>query len=691
MSAEVQPSMDYNLDADSELRFEVEDKNAKVYVTLISGFAEMFGTELIKKKKYEFVMGAKVAIFTYHGCVLHLAGKTEVSYISKETPMIQYLNCHAALEQMRVVAEEKDERGPVVMLISGFAEMFGTELVKKKKYEFVMGAKVAIFTYHGCVLHLAGKTEVSYISKETPMIQYLNCHAALEQMRVVAEEKDERGPVVMVVGPMDVGSACNKTQLTLSPVISLPTVSVNGELITSRLEKNVRNPGADVISSAFTTDDKYQQRKSMQSAYKELFTALLRLPDKQVQQRVLDAINGKLKSFTTAATQTEPVELKECVGKVNASTKAEQEKYCAEENGKECPKIITSQSKRRRRRRRVMLPQVSKESHAVMALKNPSPKMIKRKVCNVNKVVNKDPTMTQKDHISKRARLDSFVGSIPSDLESADLLYPMDFLEDERQRDEMYEQMIKEHLMAGVVLSNGLLSIHETIMQNDLIRLKRQLYIWQEVRKVDLNELLTADDKDCLQLAIIHNCYPAIMYVLLEAGLNYDSLDSQTNTVIHLAMLHDIEIKSLEHLMQRISLKKLLILNDDGYTPLHLAIRHERYLLAECLLNELDKRSNGQKHYKRDIRWDVDIKEIKKDFQNYYEKVCLQMDTGQNVDTRINNSGLKRQLLEAGDMRSGNTALFFAVENRSGLWFSQITNCNIYVICQCLVTSSYIL
>lgn len=83
--------------------------------------------------------------------------------------------------------------------------MFGTEFVKKKKYEFGVGAKVAIFTYHGCVLHVCGKTEVSYISKETPMIQYLNCHAALEQMRIAAEKKDERGPVVLVVGPMDVG------------------------------------------------------------------------------------------------------------------------------------------------------------------------------------------------------------------------------------------------------------------------------------------------------------------------------------------------------------------------------------------------------------------------------------------------------------------------------------------------------
>ena len=85
--------------------------------------------------------------------------------------------------------------------------MFGTELVKKKKYEFGVGAKVAIFTYHGCVLHLTGKTDVSYISKETPMVQYLNCHSALEQLREQAEEKDERGPVAMVVGPMDVGKS----------------------------------------------------------------------------------------------------------------------------------------------------------------------------------------------------------------------------------------------------------------------------------------------------------------------------------------------------------------------------------------------------------------------------------------------------------------------------------------------------
>jgi polyribonucleotide 5'-hydroxyl-kinase len=38
------------------------------------------------------------------------------------------------------------------------------------------------------------------------MVQYLNCHSALEQLRIEAERsKDEKGPIAMVMGPTDVG------------------------------------------------------------------------------------------------------------------------------------------------------------------------------------------------------------------------------------------------------------------------------------------------------------------------------------------------------------------------------------------------------------------------------------------------------------------------------------------------------
>lgn len=53
------------------------------------------------------------------------------------------------------------------------AEVFGTEMVKGKSYTFTTGAKVAIFTWHGCTLELKGKTDVVYVARETPMVSFL--------------------------------------------------------------------------------------------------------------------------------------------------------------------------------------------------------------------------------------------------------------------------------------------------------------------------------------------------------------------------------------------------------------------------------------------------------------------------------------------------------------------------------------
>lgn len=40
----------------------------------------------------------------------------QVAYVSKDTPMLLYLNTHAALEQMRKQAERDNESGPRVGL-----------------------------------------------------------------------------------------------------------------------------------------------------------------------------------------------------------------------------------------------------------------------------------------------------------------------------------------------------------------------------------------------------------------------------------------------------------------------------------------------------------------------------------------------------------------------------------------------
>lgn len=58
---------------------------------------------------------------------------------------------------------------------------------------------------------LRGATDVSYVAKETPMVQYLNVHTGLEQMRRRADDAPRStgsiGPIVMVVGPTDVGKS----------------------------------------------------------------------------------------------------------------------------------------------------------------------------------------------------------------------------------------------------------------------------------------------------------------------------------------------------------------------------------------------------------------------------------------------------------------------------------------------------
>jgi len=109
----------FKLEADEELRVEVDcGKTDRVVVELKSGHAEIFGTEMVVNTKYQFTTGAKFAVFTFQGCSVQVQGKMEVDpYTSKETPMMMYLNTHAALEQLRLKAEKDSARGPICMLV----------------------------------------------------------------------------------------------------------------------------------------------------------------------------------------------------------------------------------------------------------------------------------------------------------------------------------------------------------------------------------------------------------------------------------------------------------------------------------------------------------------------------------------------------------------------------------------------
>jgi len=89
-------------------------------------------------------------------------------------------------------------------LLSGDAEIFGTELAQKQPYSFT-GTKAAIYTWHGCHIEVLGDCQVEYIAEETPMVSYANLHFALERMRGEAASEGKDGPRVLVVGPENAG------------------------------------------------------------------------------------------------------------------------------------------------------------------------------------------------------------------------------------------------------------------------------------------------------------------------------------------------------------------------------------------------------------------------------------------------------------------------------------------------------
>ena len=98
---------------DNEFRFEV-DWNEQVSIKLVDGKAEIFGTEMAQNTPYDYYGGSKLAIFTFHGCVLHVSGNCKSAYLAKETPMNSVLNLHLALENLRNNAQSESAQGPVV-------------------------------------------------------------------------------------------------------------------------------------------------------------------------------------------------------------------------------------------------------------------------------------------------------------------------------------------------------------------------------------------------------------------------------------------------------------------------------------------------------------------------------------------------------------------------------------------------
>jgi len=105
-SRELPPPADnitrHTLSPESELRIEIPTGISST-ITLRSGSAELFGAELAIDRPLHLT-SAKVAIFTWHGCILDVSNQDQLDiiYASDETDAnVSYVNTHAQLEAMR--------------------------------------------------------------------------------------------------------------------------------------------------------------------------------------------------------------------------------------------------------------------------------------------------------------------------------------------------------------------------------------------------------------------------------------------------------------------------------------------------------------------------------------------------------------------------------------------------------------
>ncbi|XP_060666040.1 uncharacterized protein LOC132798264 isoform X1 [Drosophila nasuta] len=472
----------------------------------------------------------------------------------------------------------------------------------------------------------------------------------------------------------------------------------------------------------------YMQRKSFQSIYEDIFKLLMRLPDKALQQRVIDAINGR--SDKSSSSTISSNQCKQCAAKeekplkINASTQTEflETKETKIESSftevaiksdlplkQECPTTKTETPtkeestesgkpsdpavkvpRKRGRKRNTCVPQVVKRSAAQMAMQERENKQLtplqtnkKKKLTAVdattsgsyNTNANNVNVNNSSSCIQRRDSMSSNFSLSLSDISLTECSKQIDTYIENGVQDTILATMSKEFRISHVMNDEGLLPIHDAILENNIYGVQRQVFVWSKMKQnVALNELLSQAGEDCLQLAITNDSDPEIVKIIINAGVLPMYIYEDSNTALHLAIINNIQLDSLQMLMLHIDLNLLLLTNDDGYTALHIAIRHNRYKMAEVICDTIDQRQLGASVYRRPIEGTLDEAkaegssnssnkslEVKDEqrFAKFYERACDKLE--HNKDKLLGRR-LKNEILNASETRAGNACLFYAVE-----------------------------
>ncbi|CAL8092161.1 unnamed protein product [Calicophoron daubneyi] len=114
------------------------------------------------------------------------------------------------LEKYQMLRYEVSSSASIV-LVSGTAEIYGTELVCGCELQLSAGQRGTVVTFHGCKLAVHGNEFTTFLisaSEDQEILHvYMNIHASLEVLRQKAVADQGRGPRVLVCGHESVGKS----------------------------------------------------------------------------------------------------------------------------------------------------------------------------------------------------------------------------------------------------------------------------------------------------------------------------------------------------------------------------------------------------------------------------------------------------------------------------------------------------
>lgn len=123
-----------------------------------------------------------------------------------DDPFLIHLECE---NELQLIVCKPDDK-VWLKLTEGSAEIFGSDLLLNKEYEFSYYSSVAVFSWTGCTLNLRKKgSEYSHfrIRASTQTRKMKDLHEQIERARLNADAKITDVPIILIAGPTDVGKS----------------------------------------------------------------------------------------------------------------------------------------------------------------------------------------------------------------------------------------------------------------------------------------------------------------------------------------------------------------------------------------------------------------------------------------------------------------------------------------------------